>query len=269
MKWNTVRVLAVDDDPHIRLFFERMSEQLGFACDTASDGDEALRMIEKNGPYDLNFIDRQMPGIDGLELTRRIKAYGADKSVVVIISAADWSLIEKEAHESGVGKFLPKPLFPSTLADCINECLGTGGLKEERDAAATDCFRGCRLLLAEDVEINREIVLSLLEPTGLEIVCVENGLEALNSYSAEPESFDMIFMDVQMPAMDGYEATRRIRALPHPQAAQVPIVAMTANVFKEDIERCLQAGMDDHVGKPLNIDEVLQKLRLYLPDKSI
>ncbi|MDR2604756.1 MAG: response regulator [Desulfovibrio sp.] len=263
--WDTVRVLAVDDDPEILLYFARLAEQLGFACDTAPGGAEALRMIERNGPYDLNFVDWKMPGMDGMELSRKIKEYGADKSVVIMISAAEWSLIEEEAKQAGVGKFLSKPLFPSDLADCIGSCLGKGSLKEERVETEADCFRGLRILLAEDVDINREIVLSLLEPTGLDIDCAENGTQAVAMYAAAPERYAMIFMDVQMPEMDGFEATRRIRALQHPSAAQVPIAAMTANVFKEDIERCLQAGMNDHVGKPIDLDEVLRILRRYLP----
>ncbi|MDR1686208.1 MAG: response regulator [Desulfovibrio sp.] len=262
--WNTVRVLAVDDDPEVLQYFAQLAEQLGFACDTAAGGAEALRMIDSNGPYDLNFVDWKMPGMDGMELSRKIKERGADKSVVILISAAEWSQIEEEAKRSGVGKFLAKPIFPSDLADCIGSCLGRGSLKEERMETEADCFRGFRILLAEDVEINREIVVSLLEPTGLSIDCAENGTQAVAMYAAEPERYNMIFMDVQMPEMDGYEATRRIRALEHPLAAQVPIAAMTANVFKEDIERCLEAGMDDHVGKPIDLNEVLRMLRRYL-----
>ncbi|MDR1125194.1 MAG: response regulator, partial [Deltaproteobacteria bacterium] len=265
VNWKTVRVLAVDDDPAMLGYFGRMAEQLGFACDMAASGDEALLMIEQNGSYDLNFVDWKMPGMDGMELSRRIKDYGADKSVVIMISAMEWSLIEEEAKKSGVGKFLSKPIFPSDLTDCINWCLGRGSLKAEFTEAASDCFRGFRMLLVEDVEINREIVVSLLEPTGLEIGCAENGLQAVQLYSENPERIDIIFMDVQMPTMDGYEATRRIRAMSHPSAAKVPIVAMTANVFKEDVERCLQAGMNGHVGKPINLDDVLRTLRLYLP----
>ena len=122
--------------------------------------------------------------------------------------------------------------------------------------------------MAEDVEINREIVLALLEPTMLAIDCAENGAEALRLYSADPTRYDMIFMDVQMPEMDGYTATRRIRALDLPRAKSVPIIAMTANVFREDVEKCLASGMNDHVGKPLDFEEVLAKLRQYLPDRA-
>jgi CheY-like chemotaxis protein len=120
-------------------------------------------------------------------------------------------------------------------------------------------------LLAEDVEINREIVTALLEPALLEIDCAENGLEAVAMFSAAPELYDMIFMDVQMPEMDGYEATRLIRASGLPRADAIPIVAMTANVFREDVEKCLAAGMNGHVGKPIDLSDVFVNLRRYLP----
>jgi signal transduction histidine kinase len=142
----------------------------------------------------------------------------------------------------------------------------SGGVKGKDAPAERASFAGHCVLLAEDVELNREIVLALLEPTGLAVDCAENGAVAVRMFSADPERYGMILMDVQMPEMDGYEATRRIRALDAPQAGQIPIVAITANVFREDIDNCLAAGMNDHVGKPLNFDEVLEKLRTYLPD---
>ncbi|MDR2180074.1 MAG: response regulator [Synergistaceae bacterium] len=141
---------------------------------------------------------------------------------------------------------------------------GVGALAADDAPEVRDCFDEYRVLLAEDVEINREIVLALLEPTGLSIDCAENGEEAVRLFSEAPGRYDMIFMDVQMPEVDGYEATRRIRALGVPEAKKVPIVAMTANVFREDVEKCLEAGMDDHLGKPLDFDEVLARLRKYL-----
>ena len=129
-------------------------------------------------------------------------------------------------------------------------------------------FAGHRILLAEDVEINREIVLALLEPTLLTIDCVENGAEAVRAFHTAPDLYDMIFMDLQMPQMDGYEATQCIRALDVPQAGVIPIVAMTANVFREDVERCLTVGMNGHIGKPIALDEVMEKLRQYLSDSG-
>jgi signal transduction histidine kinase len=130
--------------------------------------------------------------------------------------------------------------------------------------AREDKFEGRRLLLAEDIEINREIVQSLLEPAMLRIDCAENGAQALEMFEKDPRRYDMIFMDVQMPEMDGYEATRRIRALPDEWAKKVPIIAMTANVFKEDVEKCIASGMNAHLGKPLSLDEILNKLREFL-----
>jgi signal transduction histidine kinase len=132
-----------------------------------------------------------------------------------------------------------------------------------------DDFAGYRILLAEDVEINREIVLALLEPTRIDIDCAENGAAAVDMFGVSPDAYDMIFMDLQMPEVDGYEATRRIRALDVPKAKEIPIIAMTANVFREDIEKCLEAGMNDHLGKPIDFDEVLRKLREYLPKATI
>jgi signal transduction histidine kinase/ActR/RegA family two-component response regulator len=141
-------------------------------------------------------------------------------------------------------------------------------IPDDKDAGAVD-FKGYRMLLAEDVAINREIVLALLEHSGLEIDCAENGAEALRLYSEAPEKYDLIFMDVQMPEMDGYEATRRIRAFEETmQISPISIIAMTANVFREDVEKCLESGMNDHVGKPLNFEEVMRKLRKYLRGKQ-
>jgi signal transduction histidine kinase/DNA-binding response OmpR family regulator/HAMP domain-containing protein len=266
VNWRNIRILAVDDAPEIREYFADIAQRFEIACDTAADGDEAVSLIERNGPYDVYFVDWKMPGMNGIELTRRIKEGKSDKSVVIMISATEWSAIEPDAKSAGVDKFLPKPLFPSAIADCINECLGVAASATENDQAQeeTDSFEGYRILLAEDVEVNREVVLALLEPTRLAIDCAENGAEALKMFAAAPEKYDMVFMDVQMPEMDGYEATRHIRALGVPRAKEVSIVAMTANVFREDIEKCLAAGMNDHVGKPLDIDEVVAMLRKYL-----
>jgi signal transduction histidine kinase len=143
----------------------------------------------------------------------------------------------------------------------------TARTEQEAPAGGAGCFRGFRLLLAEDVDINREIVAGLLEPTGVSIESAENGAEAVRMFSEAPDAYDLIFMDVQMPEMDGYEATRRIRALDVPAASAIPIIAMTANVFREDVERCLAAGMNGHVGKPLDLEEVVRRLREFLPAK--
>jgi len=273
MDWSAVRVLAVDDDPDIREYFSVTAKRIGFQCDIAASGDEALQLIDNNGGYGIYFVDWKMPDIDGIELTRKIKgrAVGvgenkAGNSVIIMISSADWNCIEDEAKAAGVDSFLSKPLFPSGIADCICRSQGMREQVTAREADETriERFDGKKILLAEDMEINREIVISLLEPTGVTIDSAENGAVAVRRFTEAPDYYDMIFMDVQMPEMDGYEATKRIRASGLPGARTIPIIAMTANVFREDIEQCIAAGMDGHVGKPLDVNEVMGKLHNYL-----
>jgi signal transduction histidine kinase/CheY-like chemotaxis protein len=188
--------------------------------------------------------------------TRRFGGTGLglaiSKRLVEMMDGKIW--VESEAGEGSVFIFTVKLVRGESPVE-----------KDARQPAEfTDNFEGRRLLLVEDVEINREIVLSLLEPTRLTIDCATDGAEAVDMFSGAPDRYDMIFMDLQMPRMDGYEATRRIRALDAPKAGTIPIIAMTANVFREDIEKCLENGMNDHVGKPLELDEVLGQLRRYL-----
>ena len=270
---DNVRILAVDDDPDVLTFFTGVMEQFGISCDTAESGADALELIAQNGLYNIYFIDWKMPGINGIELIRELNAKASvpGESVVIMISAAAWSDIENEAKEVGVAKFLPKPLFTSAVADLINEYVGGRDTHAEKsqDMLSCDddaCFEGYRILLAEDVEINREIALALLEPTKLTVDCAENGVEAVDLYIQNHAEYDLIITDIQMPEMDGYETTRRIRASGLPGAETIPIIAMTANVFKEDIERCLSAGMNDHLGKPIDHNDLIIKLKQYLPN---
>ena len=265
-----LRILAVDDMPEIRDFFAEFARQRSMNCDVAASGEEAVRLLAGGGEYDICFVDWKMPGMDGIALSRRIREMRREEFPVVLFSGMEASAAEEEAREAGVARYLQKPLFPSALVDCINECLCVGSLRAEEENAATEevCFEEYRVLLAEDVEVNREIVLAMFEPTRMTVDCAANGAEAVKVYSAQHGLYDLILMDVQMPEMDGYEATRRIRALADPRARSVHIIAMTANVFREDIERCLEAGMNDHVGKPLDFDEVLNKLRAYLPHEA-
>ena len=264
-EWRTLRVLAVDDAPEVRSYFSEFAESVGFHCDTAADGEEACRILEADGNlFDIVFVDWRMPGMDGVALTRRIRKDFGDNIVVIMISAAMWSDIEAEARQAGVDRFLAKPLFRSQIVDCINECLGTAPARSDEvrlDPAEENFFAGHRILLVEDIEINREIVLALLEHTGLEIECAENGLAACKMYQDDPLRYELIFMDVHMPELDGYAATRRIRESGLPGSRDIPIIAMTADAFREDIERCLEAGMDDHVSKPVDIGEIMGKLR--------
>ena len=265
--WKDIRILAVDDDSVTLEYFKEIVERYGASCDTAATGEGAMDIVEQNGAYDFYFVDYRLPGIDGMELTRVLKAQGSGKrrGIVVMISAAEKNTIEEGAKQAGVDEFLSKPMFPSSIVDLVNGYLGVQ--KETVEAVletVIEQFAGSRVLLAEDVEINREIVLTLLEPTLLDIDCAEDGEMAVRMFSDAPEKYDMIFMDVQMPKMDGYEATRAIRASGLPRAKTIPIVAMTANVFRDDIARCLEAGMDSHVGKPLDFNDIMGKLRTYL-----
>ena len=263
VNWGDIRILAVDDDTDILMFFSSVMQEFGAYCDTAESGEEALALVDKNGGYNFYFVDWKMPGIDGIQLTKELKARSCG-NVVIMISSADWSVIEEDARKAGVDRFLSKPLFPSSIADIISESLGDKQLHAGAERKEVHSFAGNCILLAEDVEINREIVLALLEPTLLEIDCVENGAEAFQMFCKAPNKYNLVFMDVQMPEMDGYEATRRIRSLDDRWAKDIPIIAMTANVFREDVERCLEAGMNAHVGKPLDFDEVLEILQKYL-----
>jgi CheY-like chemotaxis protein len=269
---DNIRILAVDDDPDILTYFKEIMQELELSCDIAASGEDALNIVEQKGAYNVYFVDLKMPGINGIELTRALKTKKTDpgNSIVIMISAAEWSSIENEAKNAGVDKFLSKPIFPSDIINAVNGLIGSERLKvKEPQRDINGIFKGRRILLAEDVEINREIMQVMLEPTLLEIECAENGAEAVRIFSESPDKYDVIFMDIQMPEMDGYEATRRIRALDIPRAKTVPIIAMTANVFKEDIEMCIEAGMNEHIGKPVNFDEVLDKLRAYLFPETI
>ncbi len=263
ISWDNARFMVVDDDPAVLEYFMEIMGEAGFHCDTALSGMEALARIGANGLYHIYFVDWLMPDMDGIELAYQLKALESevDNSVVIMISAAAWNDIEDKARKAGVERFLSKPLFPSMIMDVISECLGQRGNEEPTDTAVAEVsFAGRRILLAEDVQINSEILEVLLSPTEISIDCAVNGEEAVRMFSKNPEQYDLILMDVQMPIMDGYEATRAIRELDK----KIPIIAMTANVFREDVEKCLEAGMNDHLGKPLDVSEVIDKIKEYL-----
>jgi len=259
--WRNIRILAVDDDSSTLEYMEEILRSLGAACDVARSGEEALLMVEQGKDYTVYFVDQCMPGMSGTELTAVLKERNS-KSAVVLMSAVELGVLNCEIGKFGVDKFITKPLFPSTVADAINELIGIKDEEVQEDVA--DEFSGHCILIAEDVEINREIVMALLEATLVEIHCAEDGVEAVQMFRENPNKYEMIFMDVQMPNMNGYEATQTIRELDADRAKDIPIIAMTANVFKEDIEKCLASGMNGHVGKPLNLDEILTVLREYL-----
>ncbi|MDR1603712.1 MAG: response regulator [Gracilibacteraceae bacterium] len=267
--WHNLNIMAVDDMPEILELFQSILSPYGARVVTAASGEEALVRIEEKPErfFDLIFIDWRMPGMNGVDLSRAIQGRDGARPIVIMISAVDWAEIEQEARSAGVVHFLQKPLFPSMLVDCINECMSGQEKKIREEAGDTSddgILAGKRILLAEDVEINREIVSALMEYTGVDIDFAFNGEEAVAKFSADPEGYDLILMDVHMPNMDGYEATRRIRASGEKRAGAIPIIAMTANVFREDIERCLAAGMNAHLGKPINAAEVITELKRHL-----
>jgi CheY-like chemotaxis protein/two-component sensor histidine kinase len=261
--WKNIRIMVVDDDPDVLLYFREIMQEFKLHCDTASSGSEAVSLVKQNGPYNIYFVDWLMPEMDGMTLSKELHSTVPGNAVVIMISAHEWRSIEKDARMAGVDMFLSKPLFPSAIVDAINEALGVDSQEvKELQPDIAGIFAGRRILLVEDVDINREIVITLLEPTNIKIDCARNGMEAVSMFAQG--RYDLVFMDLQMPEMDGFEAVRLIRALELPYAKEIPIVAMTANVFREDVEKCLEAGMNDHVGKTLDFNEILEKLKRYM-----
>jgi PAS domain S-box-containing protein len=260
-----LRVLVADDQPAVLELFAELAAQEGFSCDAVAGGEDALRLVTENGPYDLYFLDWKMPGMGGISLARELREQDADHSIIVITSAADITEAENKAGDAGINAFLQKPIFPSQVIECIRNYIHLEEEEQPDEAEeAAENFAGHCILLAEDIEINREIMLALLESTRISVDCAENGAQAVRMFSEAPAKYGMIFMDLQMPEMDGYEAARRIREMALPEARAVPIIALSANVFRDDIERCLEVGMNGHIGKPLNLDEVLATLRRHL-----
>jgi signal transduction histidine kinase/DNA-binding NarL/FixJ family response regulator len=270
LNMDDVRILAVDDSEETRTYFAHVMKAFNLRFDTAASGAEALDMINNSGskPYNIFFVDWQMPDINGIELTKRIKKITGDKSYVIMFSMTDWSGIRDEAVAAGVRQVIPKPIFPSILLNAINDCIE---IKPKEDSGGSETrgfaynFRGHTILVAEDTEFNREILTKYLEKTNISIVFAENGKIAVSMFKENPGKYSLIFMDVHMPEMDGYEATRAIRAFETEQSRrQITIIAMTANVFREDIEICLAVGMNDHLGKPIFPKDVYEKLKKYL-----
>jgi CheY-like chemotaxis protein len=267
VNWANLKVLAVDDSEETRMYFEATGEALGFDCDTAKDAYEALALMRQpDKEYNVIFVDWRMPGMDGLAFAREVKKLDAGHVIVIMISSSAWSEIADQAKEAGVEGFIPKPLFTSAITDMINNLmLQPDDEKSDKkiEEMAGD-FEGVRIMLVEDVDINREIVESLFDGSGAVITMAENGLEAVEKFSENPGAFDVIFMDIHMPVKDGYAAAREIRAMDISKAKTIPIIAMTANVFKKDVDKCLACGMNDHVGKPIDIHEVFTKLKRQL-----
>ena len=265
-----IHILIVEGDEEIRDYLCSIAKRFNVQYDTASNCDEVMQLLDSKNVYDICFVDQGIPGADGVELSRSIKERGAAQRIVLMTSSFLWQEIESGVKDSAIDDFLAMPVFPSAFLECIESYLRHEEVGERHDSESdrTDIFRGYRMLLVEDVEINREIALALFEPTLLEIDCAENGAEAIRMFEAAPDRYHLILMDVQMPEMDGYNATRAIRASNAERAKTIPIIALTANVFREDVDACVEAGMNGHLGKPFDFDAVTEVLRKYLLDQE-
>ncbi|MCM1544996.1 MAG: response regulator, partial [Ruminococcus sp.] len=266
--WN---VLVVDDD---RLLCDSVVSDLcemGVNAQWTLDGESAVEMIAKqhnlNNDYHVVLMDYKLPGIDGIETSRRIHQQLGTDVPILLISAYDWSDIEKEAREAGISNFISKPLFKSTLFYTLHKYVDESERMESNAESTGEALKGCRVLLAEDNELNREIAFELLSQSGMELDMVENGRLCVEKFAASWVGYyDAILMDIRMPEMTGYEATKAIRALERSDAKKIPIVAMTADAFAEDVKKCLECGMNAHVSKPIDARKIFAILEKYIND---
>lgn len=255
-----MKVLLADDDPVILETAGDTLRSIGVEVDTVGSGAQAVNRIASQQDYKMVILDLKMPDVNGIEAARRIRAEVGDEMPILLISAYDWSDVEESAQEAGVNGFISKPLFRSTLFSKINEILGNGNnlTDQEDDSDIT----GMRILVAEDNDINWEIISMLLQMHGVETERAENGRIAVERISRSKEGeFNLVFMDIQMPVMNGIEATKAIRNLENPRQAGIPIIAMTADAFSENVAECLSVGMNGHIAKPLDMKLVLKEIR--------
>lgn len=270
-------VLVVDDEQdiceHAALLLKKMKIHAEWVLGGAEAVERVVSAQESGNGFDVCFIDWKMPDMDGVETTRRIREKVGPDTPIIIISAYDWSDIEEEARAAGVNAFIAKPMFQSSIYNVlVSVTNGAFGLKESKTKVSGHALDGKRILLAEDNALNMEIAVTLLEMNGACVECAENGQEVVKRFlRAKPGYFDAILMDVQMPVMDGCEATKQIRACGRADALYIPIIATTANAFAEDIATVMVAGMDAHISKPLDIEQlcsILSKLCDETADKA-
>ena len=221
----------------------------------------AVKAVSDCKDYRVVILDWKMPDMDGIEAARQIRAKLGDEVPILMISAYDWSDIEDEAKAVGINGFISKPLFRSKLYNKLNELLGNEKAQSEQDDEASD-IAGMKILVAEDNDVNWEIISMLLEMHGVETERAENGQLAVERIGkAHQGDFDLIFMDIQMPVMNGIEATKAIRKLNDPWASGIPIIAMTADAFSENVAECMAAGMNGHIAKPVDMKVVLKEIK--------
>lgn len=265
MRLDPIDILIVDDDPVLLETAVDTLGSLGVTAEKAEDGPTALGMIryrqESGIPYSVVILDWKLPGMDGIETARRIRAEIDASIPILLISAYDWSDIEETAKEAGANGFISKPLFRSKLYDKINELLGTEARCAEPEDDYSD-LAGMNILVAEDNDINWEIVHAMLGMFGITAERAENGSICVDMMrKAEEGKYALIFMDIQMPVMNGLDATRAIRQLDGRWASSIPIIAMTADAFSENVTECLNAGMNGHIAKPVDMKLVIKEIR--------
>ena len=265
MKLDPIDVLLVDDDEILLRTAADILVSLGAAVETAQSGLEALGMVKhrhlSGQDYGVVIVDWKMSGTDGIETIRRIRTEVDENIPILLISAYDRSDIEDRAKAAGANGFVSKPLFRSTLYDKINDLIGKEPVSREPEDNYSD-LQGLHILVAEDNDINWEIISAMLSMFGITTERAENGRVCVDMMRAAAEgSYTLIFMDIQMPEMNGLDATRAIRKLEDPWAASIPIVAMTADAFSENVTECLEAGMNGHIAKPVDIELVIKEIR--------
>ena len=270
--WVDLPVLVADDDPYSLESCVSILTDFGMKAEGVSTGREAVERVirrhrEKNDFYAC-ILDWKMPDLDGISAARAIRAAVGEEVPIIIISAYDWSDIEQEARTAGVNAFISKPLFRSRLAKTFHTLTDQGEASRQTDPMTElermDCS-GCRALLVEDNALNAEIAEEFLCMTGLTVERAWDGIEAVDKVTDAPDGYyDIIFMDIQMPRMNGYDATRAIRAMERDYCRQVPILAMTANAFAEDVQAAKTVGMNEHIAKPLELGVLVKALRRWL-----
>ncbi|MCM1181475.1 MAG: response regulator [Clostridium sp.] len=264
-----VDILLVDDDETFLAITEDVVEEMGAKAETASCGEKALELVkarhEMGNDYAVALVDWKMPEMSGGQTVRAIRDIVGKNTSIILVTAYDWSDIEEEAKNSGADGFICKPLFKSYLSEKIKHVLNMDEESSAITEAGNDDLKGLNVLIAEDNDINWEVANELLGMYGVITYHADNGKIACEMMqNAEDGEYDLILMDIQMPVMNGREATKEIRKSPRDYVKNIPIIAMTADAFAEDIAACLDAGMDGHVAKPLDMDKLCQEIRRVL-----
>ncbi len=259
------RILAVDDEAEVCHNIQKTMSETGVSVDFAMNGHSAIKMtkasLAEGKPYDLILLDYKMPDMNGIEVAKRLRAEVGDQVPILVLTACDWTDIEDEALEAGIDDFMFKPFFMANFSQVITRVRNKEEKAREKLEDET-ILQGMRFLAAEDNDFNAEILIELLSMAGAKCVVAGNGEIAVERFRTAPPGFyDMILMDVQMPVMDGYTATREIRALDHPEAKTIPIIAMTANAFMEDMEKAMESGMNVHLSKPVDMQLLCAAVR--------